>query len=156
MVRKAGTFRDCLCQTKGSNVAFENNACDSVRVRLNYLANVPTEEGTRSGAHCCAVFPLPISRSLDLYTHQSSSRRSLQSGAFILPIFTKQKLGKQKASYMLLTSPQLSATNEGKTSIQLNADIQTCSVCECTGLCNAADAMLRTFLNKLFPTGHFL
>ena len=36
---------------------------------------------------------------------------------------------------MLLMSPQLSASREGKTSIQLNTDIETWCVCVCVCVC---------------------
>lgn len=75
-------------------------ACDCVRVCLNYLANVPTEEWTRSGAHCCNVFPLSIHPSISTpYTNQpsSSSSSSFFSSA-AEPLVRSACLNKQELS----------------------------------------------------------
>lgn len=104
-------------------------ACDCVCV-LNNSATRPDRGVNEVRSSLLQRFPPFLHLSICLHTHISASVLSLLQSAPSSRL-DKQELNNKRASLVLLTSLQLSASHEGRASIQLNTDSGTCCVCVC-------------------------
>lgn len=147
--------REAACANESEKYCVRK-ACDCVCVCLNYLAQRPDRGVNEVRSSLLQHFPSPSSISTPS-THQPCSSSSSSSIVFAVELLVysaslnKQELSNKRPYRMLLTSPQLLASHEGRSLIKLNADTVSVSLNVCF-LCGPSEVNL---LNSVALKGSF-